>query len=367
MRSFLASQSSSESSAALERGVRAFDAFLAARGVEGGVGVASVALFCDFLHSLFERGLQSSTIAAYASRVDRWRAFNALSPFGPRSEVAAVLRAIAKARPSHARLQGAVPFAPASLVAHLLPLPLPPAVWSGADVPPALFLALRERALFLLRLETLMRAGEPASVSRASVVRVVDPIGREVVAFRFASKRSRAQRVAFDSNYVDHSHDGGFTAPPSPCRLDLCPAHVLDLFARVVGARCDGLEPARRHDALFVDEDGAMLSVERVRTIIRDLLRRAALPPVFSSHSLRAATNQALQLCGVDEAVVALRAGWVSRLASVAQRRHYTQHRLVPPCFVRLLLNLCDGMSSINTGRQVIVKQQLCEAERSEA
>ena len=180
--------------------------------------------------------------------------------------------------------------------------------------------------LFLLRCECVMRAGEAITVRRSSIRRAETPAGARCVVFNYSTKSSAASLVATDSNYC-------------ACICDLqggraiCPACQLLWLKETV----DGLPAAGTHDCVFTDLNGVALSRDRVRTIITQLMRSARLPDVVTSHSLRHAVNQALQLGGVDESAIALRAGWSTAASNATQRANYTHHRFVRHVFSKVL------------------------------
>jgi hypothetical protein len=278
---------------------------------------APLPVFLDFLLALSNENLSAATVQGYAGEIDRQRRLRGESSHCDSVEYKAFAGALRKTKPTHSKLVGHVPFAPRTLVPFLQP---------ASD-----FSGLRERALFTARVDCISRAGEPYTWSRTSIRAATDPLGRDVVVFVFNSKRSAAQHVAGDSNYCCHTHtddDDGRSA------LTLCPACLLLRLK----ARVDALPGAAAHDRLFTDESGAALSRQRVRNIITALMRRAHFDDVFTSHSLRHATNQALQLAGVDAATIALRAGWSDKWSNASQRQHYTHHRFVTPLFAKLLL-----------------------------
>ena len=317
MRAFLESGVSDEARARHRRALERLGAFR--RSLVPPVKFAELQLphLLDFLHGLFQQELAPSTVQAYGCAIDQERRRRGLPPLLVGVDYAAFVRAMKVSRPTGSKFVGVVPYAPRSLVPFLL------------DVRKSGFRALRERCVFLLRVDTLMRPGEVSTVLRSTIRAVRDPAQRRCVVFNYSSKQSRRRHVATDSNYCSHACDPGQGGLP----VDLCPACVL----LKMKAAIDALPGAAAHDRITTDSDGNVLSIDRSRALVNDLLRRAEVPAVFTAHSLRGAANQALLLAGVDPAVVAVRAGWAGPLSD-AQRRHYTHHRFVAPVFASILL-----------------------------
>lgn len=316
MRAFIESGVSDESRGRRLRALRQLAAF--SRALKPPLGFAELQLphLLDFLHGLFESHLAASTVQAYGSAIDQERRRRGLPSLLTGIDYKAFVRAMKVVRPTGGKYVGVVPYAPRSLLPFLLKL---------SDG----FLALRERCVFLLRVDTLMRPGEVSTVLRSTIRSSRDPAQRRCVVFNYSSKQSQRNHVATDSNYCSHACDGAQGGLPA----DLCPACVL----LKMKAKVDSLPHASAHDSITTDAHGNALSIDRSRTLINDLLRRADAPAVFTAHSLRAASNQALLLAGVDPAVVAIRAGWAGPLSD-AHRRHYTHHRFVQPVFASILL-----------------------------
>ena len=329
---FIAQQVPEGTAKAVERAERQFTGWLWSTDSPCGFASARTSDLLDFLLARLRRGDQVSTLRSIATNIDKSRKQLGLAGIAQCDAVRAFFRAASRARPSRARLVGYVPYAPRVLL---------PVLPRGRD-----FDSVRNRALFALRVDTLMRPGEPATIRRSSIRPTVDPLGRPVVVFVYNSKRSAAQHVAADSNYAAHVHDGA--EPGDGASALVCPACLLlALKQRVVA-----LPAASEHDCVFTSADGEPLSRDRLSSIVTGLLRAARLPNVFTAHSLRAACNQSLQLAGVSVDEIALRAGWAGVWSSSSQRTHYTHHRFVRAVFARILL--CDGMDSLADGRRCL-------------
>ena len=293
--------------------------FLQVSGLLDGSDVDFVSLSLEqvlfFLFSRVRQGLAASTVRRDAGLIDALRASVGAPRFSHQPQMKDFLRAVAHARPVGARYAGTMGYSPLSLVPHLRPL-------DGTLLP------LRERCLFALRTVTLMRGGSAWSISRKSVQAVVDQIGRQIVVFNYDSKGSNSLHLTHDTNYVEHLHDD-----IRRCDVSLCPAHLL------LRLRDEAEVLARfRHDRLFTKECGDELAVATVRGIITQLLRRANVAQVFTSHSLRMASSVTLKLLGVPDEDVCTRAGWHTSTGSTTRSRHYLHGRGVKDNFAKLLL-----------------------------
>lgn len=317
MRAFIESGVSDESRARRLRALKRFDVFTGALDPPVAFADVKLAHVLEFLHGLFVAQLAPATVQSYGGVIDQERRRLGLEPLLVGVDYRAFLRAMKSARPAGSKFVGALPYAPRDLVPFLLK--------ARVDR----FRALRERCVFLVRVDTLLRPSEVRNILRSSVREAIDPASRRCVVFNYSSKQSRRAHSATDSNYCSHACD----AAQGALARTLCPACVLIEMKAMVEA----LPGAAAHDSLLTDAHGDVLSVDRSRTVIVDLLRRASIPAVFTAHSLRAAVNQGLLLAGVDAAVIAIRAGWAGPL-SAAQRRHYTHHRFVSPVFASILL-----------------------------
>jgi len=301
------------------RARKRFDQFLSSKAPRVSFAEATFPLFLEFLHSLYAVNLKASTVSAYARGIEISRASCGLPPFKQLEPgmLEAFQRGVAKAKPTHSKYIGTVPFAPKDLLNVLLER-------LAADSES--FTLNRNLTLFLLRCECVMRASEAATVLRSSIRAANSPANAPCTVFNYSTKGAAARNIATDSNYC-----------ACICALrggkPICPAcHLLRLKTTV-----DALPLAASHDCVFTDSAGRSLSRDRVRTIITSLMRDADLPAVMTAHSLRHAVNQALQLGGVDESHVALRAGWSTAASNATQRSNYTYHRFVKPVFAKVL------------------------------
>lgn len=191
------------------------------------------------------------------------------------------------------------------------------------------FLPRRLRVLVLLRIVTMMRPAEPASISRSSLVSFRVPgSSRVVVGFTYRTKQSTALNRQGDSNHVE------YLSEPVTSRT-LCPATQLLEWAAFVAT----LPRAAEHDALFVQKDVRQLSADSVRRIVLDFMHEH--PQVFRvwvSHSLRAITAMHLQQRNVPRDQILARGGWMDITDNHVFRSHYTSYRQVSCNFADLLL-----------------------------
>jgi hypothetical protein len=320
---FIEAATSADVRARLKRSLDRFGAFISALVPPVPFELVRPAHLLDFMLALYECDLAPATVVAYANAIDGERRRRDLPKLCGGVDYGAFVRAMRKQRPTHSKYTGNVPYAPRDLLPHLLPI-------RRSDTAERRFRAKRERTVFLVRVDTLARAGDLRNVMRSTVNDGLDPIGRRCVTFNLRSKQSARANVATDSNYVSHTCD----AEQGGAKRTLCPAcMLLDLCLEV-----EQLPGAASHDSVITDVTGDALSVDRTRSIVGDLLDRAGVARCFTSHSLRAAANQCLLLSGVDAAVVALRAGWSGPLGNASQRQHYTHHRFVQPVFAKILL-----------------------------
>ncbi len=311
------------------RARRRFDAFLAALVPPVTFADATISHMLDFLYGMFQGELKPTTILQYARSIDTNRLAVGLVPFYDldRGLWLAFSKGVMRLRPSHSKYLGVVPFAPRMLLQYLHDVP------RHGDAP---LVALRDRTLFEVRCECVMRAAEAQSIKRSSIKRTMSPANEIVTTFQFTSKGSRSVNIATDSNYCACiCNKIGGDAVCAAC-------HLLRLKAMV-----EALPAAHTHDSVFTDDAGKALSRDRVRTIVSALMRKAKLPSVMTAHSLRHAVNQALQLAGVDASIIALRAGWSTAASNASQRIHYTHHRFVKPVFSEILF-LSVGSVSLN-------------------
>jgi len=192
------------------------------------------------------------------------------------------------------------------------------------------FFAVRLRALFLLRLVTLLRPSEPLSIKRSTIQAQRHPhdAGRLVLLFDYTSKSSARVGRAGDKNYVEFLAD-------SSDNLVYCPARALLALQQ----RVEVLPDARSHDSIITDEKGRQLGRDRCSTIIRDFMHRNGAPSPWKSHDMRGASNQLLLARGVPVETVATRAGWHARTGDATQSRHYTTYRLVAVDFAAVIID----------------------------
>ena len=330
MGAFIAARYSSQQRAASASAVRRFDEFCAASPRSTSSDAALLDAYLAFLLQLFEVDeLQAASVDAVAralalglrldgrARVDLYHTPAAVS----------FRRVATQRRPVRARLTGTMPYNPAQLL-------------DGLDMGDS-FNAIRDRALVLLRLETLIRPGqEPSRVRRSTIVEQRDPLGRTIVTFEYASKPTQRAHLAADTNYVSHicRREGPLPAGSVYAACEHCPACcVLEL--RDVLAAPDVAPRIADHDALFTSVDGEPLSTDRCRTIVGDVMRRAGIAPAFTPHSLRNAVNNMLTLRGISHEDICVRAGWAtSTSGSRARIKHYNHFHLVGPNFARVLL-----------------------------
>ena len=286
--------------------------------------------YLAFLVHLFEvDGLQAASIDAVARYLDTGLQLDERSLVSLYDSPAAksFRRVAAARRPARARLAGTMPFDPAQLL-------------RGLDMGDS-FNAVRDRALVLARLETLMRPGaEPTRIRRSTVREQRDTLGRLIVCFEYGSKATRRAHLAADTNYVSHIcvregplPPGTVFAPPAHCPA-CCMLELRDFLAHP-----DVAPRIADHDALFTSIEGEPLSRDRCSTIVRDCMRRADIPREFTPHSLRNAVNNMLTLRGVPHDDICVRAGWASTASSSRARiKHYNHFRLVAPNMTRVLL-----------------------------
>lgn len=239
-----------------------------------------------------------------------------------------VLDVMRTRRPARARLTGTLPFHPRQLL-------------SGIETDDV-FAHVRDRALVLMRIESLMRPGqEPASIRRSTVQPTTDTLGRAIVTFEYASKTTKRARAAVDTNYVSHiceAHERPrppVGAPFAPRQH--CPAcAMLELRALLDAPAIAG--SIADHDFLFTASDGEPLSPDRCSTIVKDCMRRAGLDGRFTPHSIRNAVNNLLTMRGISHDDICVRAGWATSSSNRARTRHYNHFRLVQQNFARVLL-----------------------------
>lgn len=291
-----------------------FTAFLRPLGIE--FKHATTREVLQYALQRFRTGLAPATVKAEMSTIDTLRTLDGLDKIPLSASTRLFKAAMTKAKPRGSKFAGKVTFAPYQLVPHL--------------TPPGSFTALRERALFTGRVETMARSGSFVVLKRSSMRQAFDQRKRPVVVFESSSKNAAAVGMSFDTFHVSHVAK----LEGEGCDEDLCPACLMwQLKCHV-----DGLLPAATHDSLWTDEAGHALHKDSVAKIITKLMRRAGLDPVFTSHSLRHASSQTLQVLGVPAEDINLRGGWTSQLQSATRAVHYTHGRFVRDNFAELLL-----------------------------
>lgn len=210
-------------------------------------------------------------------------------------------------------------------------------------------LAIRDRALFMVRAVSLLRPSEPLEILRSSVRVVDNGVGRRVVAFAVnRTKSSSAKGRVFDSNSVEFLSRSALVPnlPDGLVAADVCPALLLLALAERVELRaksCDFDVP----DRLFFCSDQRSgrfdlrrpLSAARASSVVARLLREAGAGDKARAHDLRAMSAQQLRLMGVEAGDIEMRGGWSSALASQVRINHYTSNRLVQDNFADMLFD----------------------------
>jgi hypothetical protein len=214
--------------------------------------------------------------------------------------------------------------------------------------------AMSQRTLLLVRIVTLLRAGDVVQIDRKSIARVVipGPPARAVVRFTYHSKRSAASNWAIDSNYVEF-------LPDNP---QLCPAtallHLKLLVDDVVGDKHNRLfivwgprqvnflrpitvDTARRYGTDLLDawRDAAIARDRSVASIHRPDQPMVSRPRL-TSHKLRAISAQTALAAGVPALDLQIRGSWQPPGQGGANRvliNHYLS-RMVQSDFAGTLL-----------------------------
>jgi hypothetical protein len=195
---------------------------------------------------------------------------------------------------------------------ELIPF-LPQVDEAGVQSPPfqvAACTALSQRTLLLVRIVTLLRAGDVVQIDRKSIARVVlsEPSARHVVRFTYRSKRSTASGWATDSNYVEFL----------PGHPQLCPASALLRLKLLVDQAVGD-----KHDRLFIVWGPRQVNYQKPITVdtarrygtdLLDAWRDAAVTrdeashrsdqprfsrPRLTSHKLRAISAQTALAAGI--------------------------------------------------------------------
>jgi hypothetical protein len=337
VRSFIAqrfsAQQRGESDSALAR-FRIFCQQADARDIEAyTLGNALFDAYLRFLMHVFDQGRQAATVVRLAGALSLGlRAYGFvehdcdLSKQPATESLHAVMR---RQRPKIAKLKGKVPFDPVALVRTL----------DEAND----FASVRLRALVLLRMETLLRPGEePASILLKSVRDIDDSIGRAIVVFTYESKTSRRSHLESDSNYVSHICERERDVPRGSliARSVHCPACCVVELHRQVAVLCKVDDSTH----LFTNNRGKPLSADRCASLVRDSMQRAGIGAPFTAHSLRNAVNHLLMMRGVRHEDICIRAGWATQSINRTRVQHYSQFRLVPQNFARVLLLSAPGI-----------------------
>lgn len=285
----------------------------------------------SFLRFLFTHYVERGLVAApRASALHTARRLAGGSSFISDIKYTRFLAAARKAQPGGANKLDLFPYAPWQLVERL---PLDSS-----------FASLRLRALVLLRIVSVARSGEPASIPIVSVREVFDPMSRKIVVFRFCSKNSSRFHIATDSNYVEYLTRPSWWRDSFPDFRLFCPAtQVLRLrAASLARARRAGASPQQlARLSLFTNElrPGLSLGVDRVRSIVTDFMRSVeTIDSRWTAHSLRQASQQMLFLLEIPPSSIGIRAGWVAADDSATRVSSYTSYRLVPFNFANLLV-----------------------------
>lgn len=307
-----------------QRSVAAFARFARDRGAS--LAAAPVQLVLEFALAVFHRSTGSAPALDVLRHLDLERVARGAPSFAASPLVARFRSHVRKARPSRPRLFGVVIYEPRALV-QLLP--------AGSS-----FVSLRLRALVLLRAVTMLRPGEPASISRASIRRVDWP-EKSVLVFIFNSKSSAASALCGDSNHVE------FLSPTARARVaarglepdDWCPATALIKWLACIR----DWPVVAGHDALFVSPRGVPVVADTVGGWLNHFLHQSEVEQQlgghFVSHSLRSASNMFLSHLGVPAAEIRRRGGWSDPSENRARDLHYAQFRPVASNFADLLFS----------------------------
>ena len=291
----------------------------------------------NYLVTLFNTPKPNGLMIAPASvkqtmiAIDAHRARHALPPLKSH-RTTQMLRAMRQRRPTGAAFIGADPI---NIRTVLQALPTRPTTLTAPNarrvpLPRITFEQARLRALMLLRIVTMLRPGEPASIKRSTITTARHPAdpNRIILRFNYRSKSATRFGYATDGNYLEY-------LPNDAPQRHLCPARAVEdllLFVR-------RLHLSNTNDALFTDRLGCQLSGERCSSIVRDFLHGIGVSTPRCSHALRGATNTLLSALNVPAPVIATRAGWHGHTGDATQSRHYTQFRIVGPDFASLIIN----------------------------
>jgi hypothetical protein len=263
----------------------------------------------DFGAALVARAVAPRTILELLHTVERRRQAASAPPWALHVVYATYTRRVYRSQPVPQRSPAQEPISIARLVSEL------PSDNS--------FASLRLRALLLLCCTSMLRPGEPWTISRRSL-HVFQPPGlsppRLVLGFAYRSKQSESANRALDSNHVE------FLPAGSEVPLVFCPARQLLKWRELV----DKLPLSHTHDRLFVDQRGRALARDSVRRIVTDFTQQHSdIMHGAASHELRAATAVLLENANVPPKQILRRGAWTDKTDNRVFQGHYTRHRLV--------------------------------------
>ena len=149
---------------------------------------------------------------------------------------------------------------------------------------------LRLGALLAVRTCALLRSGDCEGISRKSIKRTVDAIGRPIVIFAYIGKSERLRNVNLSYNYVEVLED----------QPERCPAAKLWAYKTYV----DSLQVS--HDALFCGLQSAErplepLGSDMISNLMAKLMLECGINPIFSPHAVRAMVSEHLELKGCSD------------------------------------------------------------------
>jgi len=275
-----------------------------------------VVLLINFLQETFVDC--GKAVSQPASALARVRAEQGGPPLAEDPRWRDFLKGVRHKFPAGSRFIGLVPFPPWSLV-ECLP--------TGSD-----FMSLRLRALVLLRVVTMCRPGEPASIALSTVQRTTNQLGESVVVFHYRSKNSNSNAICSDSNFVEFLSRPSVWSKRFSYKL-FCPAtQLLELVNRVLF-----LHPSSQ--SVFTSKEGRPLSADSCASLVTKFMRSSrAIDQRFTAHSLRSASQQMLIMLRVPARFVNLRAGWSTADDSATRVQFYTRYRFVPVNFANCLV-----------------------------
>jgi len=149
---------------------------------------------------------------------------------------------------------------------------------------------LRLGALLALRTCALLRSGDCEGISRKSIKRTADAIGRPIVTFAYIGKSERLRNVNLSYNYVEILDD----------QPERCPAVKLLAYKTYV----DSLQVS--HDALFCSLQSSErplepLGSDMISNLMAKLMLVCGIDPIFSPHAVRAMVSEHLELKGCSD------------------------------------------------------------------